>query len=255
MRIVFIGSGNVATHLARALKNAGHEIAQVYSRTQEHAAALAQATGAEFTSELSEIRTGADTYVFSVKDDALEPLLRNMPETNGIWLHTAGSVPADIFRSHVSDYGVLYPLQTFSKKREVNFSEIPLFIEANNEGTSRKIEQLAKSISEDVRYLSSEKRQYLHLSAVFACNFSNHMYVLASEILAAQGIEFDVLKPLIAETAAKVAEMAPKQAQTGPAVRFDEKIIEKQIRLLNDDTTKNLYRLISESIHKRSKND
>lgn len=255
MKIVLIGSGNVGTHVAAALNGAGHTIVQVYSRTLENARLLAEKTDALFTNDIGNIIPDADVYIFSVKDDALPRLLASMPETGGIWLHTAGSLPVDVFRGVHENAGVLYPLQTFSKNRSIDFSKIPLFIEAVNERSKEIVEALAKSLSENVRYLSGEKRVYLHLAAVFACNFTNHMYTLAADVLRLNDLLFDVLLPLIAETAAKVKEMAPCEAQTGPAVRFDEKIIDKQLQLIEDDQHRKIYRLISESIHKHSVNN
>lgn len=196
---------------------------------------LANEIHAEFTNNPAKIRTDADGYIFSVKDDALPEILRRMPKTNGTWIHTAGSVPMHIFAPYIANYGVIYPLQTFSKKRTVNFADIPLFIEANNNETRETIQSLATALSPKVYYMEGEKRQYLHLSAVFACNFANHMYTLAADILENEGIPYDVLKPLIEETAEKVKEMSPRNAQTGPAVRFDKQVMKKHLDLLKDE--------------------
>lgn len=251
--IVFIGAGNVAIHMSKAFLKADNKVLQVYSRTIEHAQMLADEVHADFTNDLENIRTDADVYIFSVKDDALPEILRRMPKTSGIWIHTAGSVPLHIFAPYLTNYGVIYPLQTFSKNRSVSFSETPLFIEASNAETRKIIESLATTLSPKVYYLNGEKRQYLHLSAVFACNFANHMYTLAADILEDKGISFDVLKPLITETAKKITEMSPRDAQTGPAVRFDKSVMEKHLGLLKDEEKKRIYRLLSESIHKHAK--
>ncbi len=248
--IVFIGAGNVATHIAKAFVKTDYKVLQVYSRTIEHARILANEIHAEFTDNPAKICTDANVYIFSVKDDALPEILHQMPKTKGIWIHTAGSVPMNIFAPYVANYGVIYPLQTFSKKRPINFADIPLFIEANNNETRKIIESLAAALSPKVYYMDGEKRQYLHLSAVFACNFVNHMYTLAADILEKEGIPYDVLKPLIEETAAKIKEMPPQDAQTGPAVRFDKRVMEKHLDLLEDEEKKHIYRLLSESIHK-----
>lgn len=249
MKIVFIGSGNVATHLATALKASGHEIVQVYSRTSKNAAVLAEKTGAEAIDRITDVTPGADLYVFSVKDDALPSLIAGMPPANGIWIHTAGSVPMSLFSDRAKEYGVLYPLQTFSKEREISFSNIPLFIEGSSTETARQLEELAGTLSNNVHHLPGEKRAILHLAAVFACNFTNHMYALSDEIIGAEGLPFDVLKPLIAETAAKAMEMPPRQAQTGPAVRFDEKVMSAHLERLKSPAMKKLYTLLSESIY------
>lgn len=252
MKIVFIGSGNLATHLAIAMKASGNEVAQVYSRTLSHAKALAKKIDAACTDNIALVNPSADVYIFSVKDDTLPEILAQMPPTQGMWAHTAGSVPMNVFAPYKTEYGVLYPLQTFSKERNVNFSDIPVFIEGSSPETVFLLEKLAVGISKNVRTLSSEKRLDLHLAAVFACNFTNHMYSLAEEILQKEDIPFDVLKPLIAETAAKVMDMSPKEAQTGPAVRFDEAVMRKHIDLLEDAEMKEIYLVLSKNIHKHS---
>ena len=250
--IVFIGAGNVATHMSKAFLKTDNKVIQVYSRTIEHAQILADEVHADFTNDLENIRNDADMYIFSVKDDALPEILHRMPKTGGIWIHTAGSVPQHIFAPYLTNYGVIYPLQTFSKNRSISFSKTPLFIEASNAETRKIIESLATTLSPKVYYLNGEKRQYLHLSAVFACNFANHMYTLAADILENEGIPYDVLKPLIEETAEKVKEMSPRNAQTGPAVRFDKQVMKKHLDLLKDEEKKHIYRLLSESIHKHA---
>lgn len=251
MRIVFIGSGNVATHLAKALSDAGNKIVQIYSRTLGNAQSLAENFSADFTDNIQDIDPSADIYIFSVKDDVIAELLSKMPHARAIWIHTAGSVPMDIFSTFTENYGVIYPLQTFSKKRKINFSEVPVFIEGSSDSVCSIVENLAKSISQNVRFLSGEKRRHLHLAAVFACNFTNHMYVLAEEIIGKENIPFDVLNPLIKETATKATEISPKEAQTGPAVRFDEQVMAKHLQLIDDEQIKEIYKLLSKSIHKR----
>lgn len=249
MKIVFLGSGNVATRLAIALKKVGHEIVQVYSRTGKNATLLAEKTGAEPINEVARVTDAADLYIFSVKDDALPDIIANMPSVKGVWVHTAGSVSMDLFSSHAKEYGVLYPLQTFSRDREVDFAHIPFFIEGSSMETVQLLGELAGTLSAHVHRLSEEKRATLHLAAVFACNFTNHMYALADEIIGEEGIPFDVLKPLITETAAKVMEMRPREAQTGPAVRFDEKVMQVHLERLNSIAMKELYMQVSKSIH------
>lgn len=285
-KIVIIGSGNVASHLALALTVAGNEIIQVYSRDLFHAQSLAQrvdeeraslkesnrfvgnvseygaqgyidengskSVHTEFTDQLELIAPKADFYIFSIKDDALIDVLINLPALDGICLHTAGSVPMDIFSSYTNKYGVLYPLQTFNKERNIDFSEVPIFIEASNQESQLRIQTLALGLSQKIYILNSDKRKYLHLAAVFACNFTNHMYTLSSEILEQINIDSTVLEPLIEETARKIKTLHPKQAQTGPAVRYDENVIKKHIDLIQDEEVKQLYQLISQSIHKHN---
>ena len=251
MKIVLIGAGNLATHLGKALHAAGHDMVQVFSRTMQSAETLASLLDAEPLTDMAQVRDDADVYIFSVKDSALEQLISQLcGGEKKVFLHTAGSMPMSVFREKALRYGVLYPMQTFSKQREVDFSIIPCFIEANDEFALKQIEGLAGQISHRVYQLSSEDRRYLHLSAVFACNFANHCYAASQELLQQHGIPFDVMLPLIDETAAKVHGMTPKEAQTGPAVRYDENVIGKQIRLLeNQPYFQKIYDCMSKSIH------
>lgn len=251
MKIVLIGAGNLATHLGKALHAAGHDMVQVFSRTMQSAETLASLLDAEPLTDMAQVRDDADVYIFSVKDSALEQLVSQLcGGEKKVFLHTAGSMPMSVFRGKALHYGVLYPMQTFSKQREVDFSIIPCFIEANDEFALKQIESLAGQISHRVYQLSSEDRKYLHLSAVFACNFANHCYAASQELLQQHGIPFDVMLPLIDETAAKVHGMTPKEAQTGPAVRYDENVIGKQIQLLeNQPYFQKIYDCMSKSIH------
>lgn len=251
MKIVLIGAGNLATHLGKALHAAGHDMVQVFSRTMQSAETLASLLDAEPLTDMAQVRDDADVYIFSVKDSALEQLISQLcGGEKKVFLHTAGSMPMSVFRGKALHYGVLYPMQTFSKQREVDFSIIPCFIEANDEFALKQIEGLAGQISHRVYQLSSEDRKYLHLSAVFACNFANHCYAASQELLQQHGIPFDVMLPLIDETAAKVHGMTPKEAQTGPAVRYDENVIGKQIQLLeNQPYFQKIYDSMSKSIH------
>ncbi len=252
MNIVFIGAGNLATHLAGACRAAGHTIVQVYSRAMENAVLLAAKTGAEAVNELVQISPAAQLYIFSVKDDALPSVIQGMPHTGGVWAHTAGSLPMQLFAARNTKHGVIYPLQTFSKQRKVDFTTIPVFIEGSSTTVTRLLEELAGTLTPNIHYLSGDKRRYLHLAAVYACNFVNHMYTLASEITETEEISFDVLMPLILETASKVTDMPPRAAQTGPAVRFDKEVMQHHLSLLTDDRMRELYTLISTSIHQHS---
>ncbi len=273
MQIVFLGSGNLATNLSLALKAAGEDIIQIFSRTKENAQALADKLHCDSCTSINDIRTDADVYIFSVKDDALPSLIEqlsqhlNSPSGVGgashhpIFLHTAGSVPMSVFPSNIQtpprglgglSYGVLYPMQTFSKDRAVNFREIPCFIEASDNATLGIIKDMASKISDNVVECSSYKRKKLHLAAVFACNMTNHCYRLAEKVLEEEGIDFSLYQPLIQETANKVRELSPRKAQTGPMVRYDKTIMEAQIALINDERTRQIYRLMADSIHEDS---
>lgn len=255
MNIVLIGAGNLATNLGCALYNSGHRIVQVYSRTITSARLLADATNADATDDISNIDTNADIFIISVKDSVLQDVITNVTKDRGkqLFVHTAGSIPMEIFRDKTMHYGVLYPLQTFSKKRRVDFTNIPVFIEANDAASLEKIRLLANSVSNNVKELSSDARKSLHLAAVFACNFANHCYALSAEILERHGVSFDVMLPLIDETTRKVHEIHPNEAQTGPAVRYDENVISSHLRMLEYNTSaKDIYDMMSKNIHKKA---
>ena len=242
MKVVLIGRGRVATHMGKALLKAGHEVTSVNSRT------------------LAELPQDADAYIIAVKDSALQEVIKQLAnhlqtDTPSLWrgqgealiLHTAGSMPLSVFDGYAKNGGVLYPMQTFSMDREVDFREIPLFIEGNDV----RIRQLAESISNHVYELSTADRKYLHLAAVFACNFVNHCYTLAADVLEKKGLPFDVMLPLVDETARKVHELHPRDAQTGPAVRGDQNVMQAQAALL-DGKAKEIYELLSQSIQEHS---
>lgn len=249
--IVFIGAGNLATNLASALYHAGFGIAQVYSRTQESAQLLANKVSTKCTTDLHGVTKQADLYIVSLTDSALMQLLPAIVagKPNALLVHTAGSVSIDVWKGHANRYGVLYPMQTFSKQREVDFGKVPFFIEATTEKDTTLLKAIASTLSEHVYVATSEQRQNLHLSAVFANNFTNHMYALSAELLKKHHLPFDVMLPLIDETARKAHQVEPHSAQTGPAVRYDEEIINKHLSMLCDTPdTQQLYELISKSI-------
>lgn len=250
MKIIFIGAGNLATNLALELVKHSYTISQVYSRTTESAQTLAQLINCKATNNTSEIENDADLYIFSIKDSALEDLLLDIPSNNGIWAHTSGSIPMNVFEKYNNNFGVVYPFQTFSKQRRVEFCSVPVFIEANTKENYNELYNIFSCISERVSQLSSDKRKYIHLTGVFACNFVNHLYRISDDILKKENIPFDVLLPLIDETASKVHDMSPKDAQTGPAIRYDKNIIDKHLSLIEDSRVKEIYRLMSENIHK-----
>ena len=258
MKISFIGAGNLATHLAKALHSAGHDIIEVYSRTMEAASALASLVDASPTDNVETLGRNADIYILALKDsviaDIIPPLCHGREDF--IFVHTAGSISIDIFQGNAHRYGVIYPMQTFSKSREVDFSVIPVFLEASDTDTLHALETLATSVSGDVRQLDSPSRRYLHLAAVFACNFANHCYALAADMVEKNGMTFDCLLPLIDETARKVHQLPPHKAQTGPAIRFDRNVIDAQSHLLDSTPmAQQIYNIMSESIHQKSKDN
>ncbi|MEZ5195025.1 MAG: DUF2520 domain-containing protein [Bacteroidales bacterium] len=248
-RIVLIGAGNVATHLGIALSKSGNEIVQVYSRTDNSAIALARKLDTEFTTSLSSINRNADLFLLTVSDDALSNVLKDLNVGNNLLVHTSGFLSMDALARNSENYGVFYPLQTFSKSRSVEMRTMPVCIEANSEKSLGILKSLARQISDDVRNVNSEQRRKLHLAAVFACNFANYMYSVAAQILEDSGIDFDILKPLIAETAAKIQDMIPLEAQTGPAIRGDKSIMDAHLKMLEQyPEFRAIYKLISTEI-------
>ena len=248
--VVFIGAGNLATHLALALKSANYNICQVYSRTQVSSETLGKQVDAEACCSYDEVRRDADIYIFALSDKALSSALETLQLKNKLLVHTAGSLPMSVFETYTSNYGVFYPLQTFSKVRQVDFSNIPICIEANESAIELELVGMARKISNSVQLISSKQRKQLHMAAVFTCNFTNHMYHIGQELLQDEGMDFKLLKPLILETAEKVQEVSAKDAQTGPAVRFDEDVIKAHEESLNmHPDFQKLYKFVSESIY------
>ena len=233
MRVVLIGRGRLATNLLPALQQAGHEVSSINSRTLEN------------------LPEEADVFIIAVKDSALQEVICRATKgrEQQLFVHTAGSMPMSLFEGYTNRFGVFYPMQTFSKERLVSFADIPVFIEGDN----AVLRPLAESITHSVYELSSADRKYLHLSAVFACNFVNHCYALSAELLEKHGIPFSVMLPLIDETALKVHQLHPLEAQTGLAVRYDENVIRMQSSMLADSPLlQEIYNLLSVSIHRKS---
>ena len=251
-KIVFIGAGNLATNLANAFYDQHIKISQIYSRMEDSARSLAEAVEADYTTILESVINDADIYIVALKDDALTQLMPRIiaGKENALMVHTSGSVPLDIWPESISRKGVFYPLQTFSKQRKVDFRNIHTFIESNNPADCALLQELARCVTNEVSELSSEKRKQIHLAAVFACNFTNHMYALAEKLLKKYDMPFSYMLPLIEETEKKAHVLSPREAQTGPAVRYDEKIINKHLELLsNEPQMQEIYQLISKSIH------
>jgi predicted short-subunit dehydrogenase-like oxidoreductase (DUF2520 family) len=249
MKIVLLGSGNVATHLAKALKAAGEDIVQIYSPNLDNAKLLAGLIAAEAVNDLNDIKQNADLYIISIKDDAIETVAQALKDVAGLVVHTSGTTDINILSSQVKRAGVFYPLQTFSKSKTVSFENIPLCIEASDEAQLTILRKLANKISHQVYELDGEKRKVLHLAAVFACNFPNHLYALANKILNQNGLDFEIIRPLIAETADKVMSNLPENVQTGPAVRADESTLNKHLSMLTDmPELQNIYQTLSNSI-------
>jgi predicted short-subunit dehydrogenase-like oxidoreductase (DUF2520 family) len=254
-RIVIIGAGRVATHLAIALKKKGFHIIQVWSRTKESASRLANRINATSTTNLEAINQQADIFILSTPDHTITDVLNGIKlENDQILVHTSGSFPLESLNGHAENYGVIYPLQTFSMERKIDFRHIPLLVEGNNEDTTKALLFLAAQISSNIHNMDSEKRKVVHLAAVFANNFPNFMYAIAQDILHSEGISFDILRPLIMETAGKVQKGSPDLLQTGPAIRNDQAIIGEHLDMLaGRPDYKEIYQLITEKIINNSK--
>jgi predicted short-subunit dehydrogenase-like oxidoreductase (DUF2520 family) len=251
MRITIIGSGNVATHLAAAFKNAGHTIAQVYSRDIQHASLLAYHVKAEPVDDLKQIDPEADLFLIAVKDDAIGGIAKALARHNKLIVHTSGATSIHTILEYTPNAGVFYPLQTFSKTKELDFRTVPLCIEGADEEITARLKELAQTISNNVYQVDSEKRKILHLAAVFACNFPNYLYYAAGQILQQHDLDFNLLRPLILETAEKVQLLSPAEVQTGPAIRNDSKTMMAHLKLLQDNPElERLYNQLSQLIIK-----
>ncbi len=213
---------------------------------------LAEKLNSAYTSDLGKINRDGDLYIVSVADDAVGKVAAKLGMLNGMVIHTSGSVAMEVLRESSANYGILYPLQTFSKSRKADFSNIPFCVEANSNENLQKLKGLAESLSGNVVEIDSDQRKILHLAAVFACNFTNYMYGAADDILKGSNLDFDLLRPLIMETAMKVQQMNPEVAQTGPAMRGDKRIMKEHIELLEKyPEYRKIYEILSERIGER----
>lgn len=253
MDIVILGAGNVAFHLANALHANGYHIKQVFSKTMTSAKQLADCVESDYTIDINAIDKQADLYIYALKDSILEDIIVQIDAPNAIHVHTAGSISIDVFDSNKTNFGVLYPLQTLSKTKPIDFKQVPLFIEANNQKTQDQLLNLACKLSFNTSLANSHQRMKLHLAAVFACNFSNYMYTVAAQLVNESDLSFDILKPLIQETAEKIKTIEPKFAQTGPAVRFDTNVMDKHLYLLQTHPElSEIYKILSKQIYANS---
>jgi len=245
--VILLGAGNVATHLYNAFQASDKvSVKQWYNRSLKTIETYK--TQVETTNDLSKLKE-ADIYILAVSDDAISQLSSQLPFENRFVVHTSGSVSAyDIDKKNRR--GVLYPLQTFSKSTPIDFSEVPLCLETLVKTDYKLLKNLAASISNHTKRVNSDQRASLHLAAVFVNNFTNQIYRVAQEITESQGTEFDMLKPLILETAKKVLHTSPYRAQTGPAKRNDKKTIKKHLKALNNEHHEAIYKLLTQSIQK-----
>lgn len=246
---VIIGAGNVAWHLGIALSRSGIAVQQVVNRSELRGRRLAKKVGAEYISSLKKIASGSDLYILAVSDDAIGEIASDFPYRNALLVHTSGSVPIDVLSGATERPGVFYPLQTFKTGGKVSFRTIPVCPEARLPEDLRLLTALASSLSDKVFPMSSEQRKILHLTAVFAGNFSNFLYTIAEDLLEKHHIPFELLKPLIFQTARNASHEDLFSRQTGPAVREDWKVMEQHRELLARYAAySEIYELISRSI-------
>ncbi len=248
-RVVMLGAGNVSFHLSKAFQAAGIEVLQVYSRSLSSAGSLAKALSCPYTDNMKDLDRGADLYVMAVADDAIAGLAARFPFHDKLLAHTAGSVPMDVLRRGTQRPAVLYPLQSLSREVDLRFDQVPLCLEVGREEDRTSLESLARKISNTLRWVDSHERRMLHVAAVFACNFVNHMYALSAELMEDKGLPFSLLHPLIQETARKASLGDPRFLQTGPARRNDMQVIEKHLDiLLYKPGFQKMYTFISQNI-------
>lgn len=251
-KIAIIGAGNVAWHLAPALENAGHEILEVYSRNKKNAEQInSRLYAAEIKDDLDFSNSKAELFILSVTDGAIESIADEiiLPE-NSLLVHTSGTIPLDILNFSSARFtGVFYPLQSFTKGREMDLTEVPFLIESDDQEVLKKLKLLVKSLKSSSFSIKSKDRMAIHVAAVFASNFSNHMLRIAEEIMRRQGLDYEMLKPLIIETISKSLHIGAKRAQTGPAIREDYETLEEHHQFLNyNEEVAEIYRLISQDI-------
>jgi predicted short-subunit dehydrogenase-like oxidoreductase (DUF2520 family) len=259
MNVSFIGSGNLAWHLAPALDNTDFAVKEVYSQNIKHAEALVEKLyQAKAKASLDFSVSPSKIFIIAVSDDAIADIVQDIVlPANAYLLHTSGSQPlSTLAYSATPNIGVFYPLQTFSKSKKIDFREVPLFLESENAETEKVLKAMAKSISKKVFKISSADRKALHVAGVFASNFTTHMLTLAEEILAEHKLDFELLKPLIAETINKSLTIGPEKALTGPAKRGDLEILDKHFDFLKKDkAVAGIYKAISQHIVDRYSED
>lgn len=253
-KVAVIGSGNVAWHLARALEDSGHFITDIYSRRLEHAEQLAtRLYDTQVTDSLDLSKSDAEIFLIAVSDDAVEEVASKLHvPPYAIVAHTSGTQSLELLSKYHDNSGIFYPLQTFSKGIALDLKQVPICIESVHGPASKILTKMAQSISQEVFPISSEDRKVLHVSAVFACNFSNHMLSIAQDILEDHDLDFELLQPLIVETVNKALTVGPMEAQTGPAKRGDNDILNEHLKFLKfDQAYRKIYKLLSEHLKQR----
>lgn len=252
MNIIIIGAGNVATHIAKRLYEKQHNILQIFNRSLENAILLADKVNAKAIDNTQQLDLDADFYLIAVSDDAIKTIAKQLAPTlpkGKIIAHTSGATSSQVFQNNFDNYGVFYPLQTFSKERKADFEKLPFCIDGSNEHTKNELLALAKTICPNVYLIDDKQRSVLHVAAVFANNFTNYLIAISEQIIAKENIPFDLLKPLINETVAKINENTPQSMQTGPARRGDKATLEKHQQYLDKyPDYRKIYELLSNYI-------
>ena len=246
MKTVIIGSGNVAYHLAKAFTQNNIKVHQIYGRNEIELSKISNEFNIPYsTQNLDE----SELYIIAVSDSSVENVSELIKNENALVAHTSGSLPKEILKGNYRKAS-FYPLQTFSKTKDLDYSKIPFFIEAENQIDEKTLFELASIISDNVENSDYEKRKYIHLTAVFACNFVNHLFARAKEISDSQDLDFNYFLPLINETVEKIKHLEPKSAQTGPAVRGDERVLKLHEELIKNEEQLHIYKTLNESIKK-----
>ncbi len=245
IKATVIGSGNVAQHLIQAFqKSSAIELVSVFSRQKENVSHLVE--DSKITNDWNAL-SESDIYIIAVSDTAIAEVSSNLPFQNRLVVHTSGSVSLEELDAK-NRRGVFYPLQTFTKNKEVDFAAIPICLESEFDEDYTILENLAEAVNSKHYLISSSQRKSLHVAAVFVNNFTNHLYQVGKDICGEHQLPFEILKPLIAETANKVQTLSPLEAQTGPAKRNDQNTIQAHLALLTDETQKEIYKILTQSI-------
>ena len=250
MKIFVVGAGNVAYHMVRAIWKSDHSLEGLFSRNESDARSATRGEKVDVYSEMKDIPSSADIYIICVNDDAIADVVNDLPQAikdSKIIVHTSGSVALDVLKS-AKNQGVLYPVQTFTKGRKMNYDDIPYCINANSDETEDALVELANSVGGTTTIMSDDDRQKVHVSAVMINNFVNHLIHKSESILESNDIPLDILQPLLRKTIAKQAKIGSYDAQTGPAIRNDKSTIATHIDLLTDPLDKDIYQAITNSI-------
>ncbi|HYV94770.1 MAG TPA: DUF2520 domain-containing protein [Chitinophagales bacterium] len=254
MKIAILGAGNVGYQLAWHLNNNGHQIVQVFSRHLPAAKFIGNLMDIACTDKIEEITKGADIYLLSIRDDAIEEVVKQLRLGDKVIAHTSGTVPMKILEQVSTNYGIFYPLQTLSRNVSVDFGVLPICLTASNDFTKKTLIELAGTLTSKIVEVDDEKRLAIHIAGVFANNFTNHLFSVSQMVLEKTGLSFEIMKPLINETVRKIQNHDPLNVQTGPAIRHDDHTIERHLKFLEEDGRfAALYKILSDDIRKYAK--